>query len=74
MPDYLNSTEATALLGVSRATLYAYVSRGLLQAHAADTPRQSRYLREEVEQLARRAKWRRPRSTGACRCWSPRSH
>ncbi|WP_369293652.1 helix-turn-helix transcriptional regulator, partial [Klebsiella pneumoniae] len=51
MPDYLNSTEATALLGVSRATLYAYVSRGLLQAHAADTPRQSRYLREEVEQL-----------------------
>ncbi|WP_374007277.1 citrate/2-methylcitrate synthase [Delftia lacustris] len=62
MPDYLNSTEATALLGVSRATLYAYVSRGLLQAHAADTPRQSRYLREEVEQLARqRGQGRKPR-------------
>ncbi|MBO0986962.1 citrate synthase family protein [Delftia sp. SD018] len=62
MPDYLNSTEATALLGVSRATLYAYVSRGLLHAHAADTPRESRYLREEVEQLARqRGQGRKPR-------------
>lgn len=62
MPDYLNSTEATALLGVSRATLYAYVSRGLLHAHAADTPRESRYLREEVEHLARqRGQGRKPR-------------
>lgn len=62
MPDYLNSTEATARLGVSRATLYAYVSRGLLHAHAADTPRESRYLREEVEQLARqRGQGRKPR-------------
>lgn len=62
MPNYLNSTEATALLGVSRATLYAYVSRGLLHAHAADTPRESRYLREEVEQLARqRGQGRKPR-------------
>lgn len=62
MPDYLNSTEATALLGVSRATLYAYVSRGLLHAHAADTPRESRYLREEVEKLARqRGQGRKPR-------------
>ncbi|MCB4785781.1 MULTISPECIES: citrate synthase family protein [unclassified Delftia] len=62
MPDYLNSTEATALLGVSRATLYAYVSRGLLHAHAADTPRESRYLREEIEQLARqRGQGRKPR-------------
>src|SRR2546427_736755 len=62
MADYLNSTEATGLLGVSRATLYAYVSRGLLHAHAADTPRDSRYLPEEVEQLARqRGQGRKPR-------------
>ena len=62
MPDYLNSTEATALLCVSRATLYAYVSRGLLHAHAADTPRESRYLSEEVEHLARqRGQGRKPR-------------
>lgn len=62
MPNYLTSTEATALLGVSRATLYAYVSRGLLNAHAADRPRESRYLREEVEQLARqRSQGRKPR-------------
>lgn len=62
MPHYLTSTEATALLGVSRATLYAYVSRGLLSAHAADRPRESRYLREEVERLARqRSQGRKPR-------------
>ncbi|CAB5662025.1 Citrate synthase 2 [Delftia tsuruhatensis] len=62
MPDYLNSSQATALLGVSRATLYAYVSRGLLHAHAADSPRESRYLRDEVEQLARqRGQGRKPR-------------
>ncbi len=62
MPNYLTSAQATAALGVSRATLYAYVSRGLLTAHAADRPRESRYLREEVEQLARqRSQGRKPR-------------
>ena len=30
MPDYLTSAAAAARLGVSRQTLYAYVSRGLL--------------------------------------------
>ncbi|MDR0225884.1 MAG: citrate synthase family protein [Burkholderiaceae bacterium] len=62
MSAYLTSAEATALLGISRATLYAYVSRGLLQAHAAEHPRESRYLREQVEQLAhQRSQGRKPR-------------
>lgn len=51
----LDSTEAAAQLGVSKATLYAYVSRGLLSAvpHATD-PRASGYSSFEVESLARR--------------------
>ena len=52
MTLYLSADEAARRLGVSRQTLYAYVSRGLLQAHKADDPRQSRYLAEAVDQLA----------------------
>jgi citrate synthase len=33
MADYLTATEAAKRLGISRQTLYAYVSRGLLRAH-----------------------------------------
>ncbi|WP_034607377.1 citrate/2-methylcitrate synthase [Chitinimonas koreensis] len=59
---HLTAAEAAALLGVSRQTLYAYVSRGLLRAQPADDPRERRYAREEVEQLAgRRARGRQPR-------------
>ncbi|MBO9680699.1 MAG: citrate synthase family protein [Acidovorax sp.] len=62
MQRYLSATEAIALLGVTRPTLYAYVSRGLLHAHAGERPRESRYLREEVEQLARqRGRGRKPK-------------
>lgn len=53
--DWLAAAEAAAHLGVSRATLYSYVSRGLLVAHAAPTgARGSRYRRDDVERLARR--------------------
>ncbi|MBB6099868.1 citrate synthase [Deinobacterium chartae] len=49
---YLSAEEAAALLGVSRATLYAYVSRGLLSSQTLPGPgRQRRYPREEVERL-----------------------
>ena len=33
MATYLSAREAAARLGVSRQTLYAYVSRGLLRAY-----------------------------------------
>ncbi|KAF1043379.1 MAG: putative citrate synthase 2 [Herbaspirillum frisingense] len=52
MSTYLSSVEAAGLLGVSRQTLYAYVSRGLLHAHPGDDPRESRYLADEVQRLA----------------------
>lgn len=49
---YLTATEAAELLGVKVETLYAYVSRGLLESHPAPGPgRQRRYLRSEVEDL-----------------------
>ncbi|MBP2301186.1 citrate/2-methylcitrate synthase [Azospirillum picis] len=62
MAAYLSAEGAANRLGVSRQTLYAYVSRGLLQAHPAEDPRQSRYLVEEVERLgAERRRGRRPK-------------
>lgn len=63
MTRYLTSDEAALLLGVSRQTLYAYVSRGLLTAHqTGDDPRRSLYLGEAVERLAEeRRRGRRPK-------------
>jgi citrate synthase len=62
MAEYLSADEAAHRLGVSRQTLYAYVSRGLLQAHASDDPRRSRYLVEAVDRLGvERKRGRRPK-------------
>ncbi|MEM1250395.1 MAG: citrate synthase family protein [Acidobacteriota bacterium] len=59
MNQFLSSREAARSLGVSLPTLYAYVSRGLLQSEpAAEGSRARRYRRTEVEALVqeRRAK------------------
>src|SRR5450830_270545 len=62
MPTYLSSTAAAAALGVSRQTLYAYVSRGLLTAQSDGRARESRYLEEEVTRLAtQRTRGRKPK-------------
>ncbi len=62
MTTYLSSAEAATRLGVSRQTLYAYVSRGLLHAHPGEEQRESRYLASEVERLATsRTRGRKPR-------------
>lgn len=62
MPRYLSSAEAAAQLGISRQTLYAYVSRGLLTAHLPAGQRESRYLESDVAQLAgNRRRGRRPK-------------
>lgn len=50
---WMSAAEAARALGVSPATLYAYVSRGRLRAHALPGRKRSRYRRSEVEQLAR---------------------
>lgn len=56
MTTYIHSTEASRLLGVTKPTLYAYVSRGLLTRRTAPDGRTSLYARGEVEQLARRSR------------------
>jgi citrate synthase len=62
MIAYYSAQDAAARLGVSRTTLYSYVSRGLLRAHAADNSRERRYLVAEVTQLAaKRARGHNPR-------------
>jgi len=62
MSNYLSSAQAAALLGVSRQTLYAYVSRGLLHAESGESHRESRYLATEVERLAeQRTRGRKPK-------------
>src|SRR5882757_11088401 len=52
--DWLNSKEAARQLGVSTATLYAYVSRGLLRSEATDGQRKRRYRADDVARLQRR--------------------
>jgi citrate synthase len=57
---YITAKEAAALLGVKEATLYAYVSRGLIRSEAiSDVPRQRLYLAEDVQKLAARKAQRR---------------
>ena len=57
---YMTAKDAAALLGVKEATLYAYVSRGLIRSEAiSDAPRQRLYLAEDVQTLAARKVQRR---------------
>lgn len=51
---WLSSTEAARRLGISTATLYAYVSRGLLRSEAHDGRRERRYRADDVARLKRR--------------------
>jgi citrate synthase len=58
--SWLSAADASALLGVSRATLYAYVSRGFVRSQATPGPsRERRYSRDDVERLQRRTEERR---------------
>jgi citrate synthase len=54
MDILLSSTEAACYLGVSRQTLYAYVSRGWVRSEAGDSPRSRRYNRLDLERLRQR--------------------
>ena len=57
---WLDADEAVAALGVSRATLYAYVSRGRIRSEAAPGgERRSRYSRDDIDRLLARSRERR---------------
>ena len=51
--EFLSSKEAARRLGVSPATLYAYVSRGLLRSEGSDGQRERRYRADDVSRLKR---------------------
>ena len=51
--EYLTVDEAARLLGVKPATLYAYVSRGVLRSYRQGIKRQRLYRRAEIEGLLR---------------------
>lgn len=59
MNEWIDAAEAARRLGVKPATLYAYVSRGVLKRRHGDDGRRSLFDAAEIEQLARRG---RPRS------------
>lgn len=54
MDILLSSAEAARFLGVSRQTLYAYVSRGWVRSDAGDSSRSRRYNRLDLERLRQR--------------------
>src|SRR6266567_3727014 len=60
MASFLTAAEAARRLGVKPATLYAYVSRGVLSRAKAADGRASLFSADEVERLARRGRPRRP--------------
>ena len=53
--EYLTVDEAADLLGVKPATLYAYVSRGILRSYRQGIKRQRLYRRRDVTALVRLA-------------------
>jgi citrate synthase len=67
-PYYLTAQQAADSLGVTRATLYAYASRGQLRSEARPgRPKERRYYREDVERLQQRKEVRRDPNAAAAR-------
>ena len=58
--EYLTGDDAARTLGVKPATLYAYVSRGILKSYREGTKRRRLYRRAEVEALRRLDRGRPP--------------
>jgi citrate synthase len=62
MTEWVGAGEAARRLGIKPATLYSYVSRGVLRRRTGEDGRSSLFDAGEVESLARRG---RPRHPGA---------
>ena len=63
----ITAQSAAARLGISRATLYAYVSRGFVHAHPdANDPRRRLYSADDIDRLAgNKARGRKPSDIAA---------
>jgi citrate synthase len=59
MTTHLDASRAAARLGVGRATLYAYVSRGQIRSRAVPGQRTREYSEEDIERLAQQKAGRR---------------
>ena len=65
---FLTAEQAANALGVTRATLYAYTSRGHLRSEAIPGhPREKRYYREDIARLRERKDVRRDPAKAAAR-------
>jgi citrate synthase len=65
---WISAVDASRVLRVSRATLYAYVSRGYVRSQALPgSSRERRYSRDDVERLRRRTEERRNPDQAAAR-------
>ena len=65
---YLTAKEAADALGVTLATLYAYTSRGQLRSEPVPgTPRERRYLRDDVDRWREKKEARRDPAKAAVR-------
>ena len=64
MADWIGAAEAAERLGVKPATLYSYVSRGVLRRRRAPGGRGSLFDPGEVEALSRRGRTRREARLG----------
>ena len=64
---YMTAGQAATALGISPATLYSYVSRGILHSEpVVKKSRVKRYLKEDVDQLIERKDFRKnPARTAA---------
>jgi citrate synthase len=65
--ELTSAEDASTRLGISRASLYAYVSRGLVRSFSSPhDPRQRLYALDDVEALVeRKARFRRPTAAAA---------
>ncbi|RZZ85551.1 citrate synthase family protein [Pseudoxanthomonas winnipegensis] len=63
--DLIPATTACELLGITSATLYAYVSRGLLESRPGPDHRSRMYRRQDVERLAQNKRAGRGAARGA---------
>lgn len=63
--DYLSAQDAAARLGVSLATLYAYVSRGRIDSRPGPDGRTREYSADDIEQLIGRKQAGRGAAQGA---------
>jgi citrate synthase len=65
---FLSAAQAAAAIGVTRATLYAYASRGQLRSEPIPgRPRERRYYRQDLERLQERKEARRDPARAAAR-------